>query len=86
MRPLSDWVRMHWCPGNGTAGCHDPIHAKRRHVRATRGLKGRSDDEVSAFLATPSAEQAALGRLLANWRTPVEQPIGLFFGCRREAL
>jgi hypothetical protein len=24
-------------PGNGTAGCHDHIHANRRHVCATRG-------------------------------------------------
>jgi hypothetical protein len=25
---------MYRCPGNGTAGCDDRIHAKRRHVCA----------------------------------------------------
>jgi hypothetical protein len=29
---------MHRYPGNGTAACHDHIHAKRRHVCATREL------------------------------------------------
>jgi hypothetical protein len=28
---------MHWFLGNGTAGFHDHIHAKRRHVCVTHG-------------------------------------------------
>jgi hypothetical protein len=38
MRPLGNWVGMRWRPGSGNAGCHDRIHAKRRHVCATRRL------------------------------------------------
>jgi putative DNA methylase len=49
---------------------------------AGRGLKGKSDDGVSAFLATTSAEQAALGKLLPNWRGLIDQPIGPLFGSR----
>jgi len=77
---------MHLCPGNGTAGGHSDIRAKRRRISGTRRPKGKSDDEVSAFLATTSAEQGGLGKLLANWRALVGQPIGLFFGCRIEAI
>jgi putative DNA methylase len=46
------------------------------------GLKGKSDDEAKVLLATTSAEQAALGKLLANWRGLIEQPIGPLFGSR----
>jgi putative DNA methylase len=43
-------------------------------------LKGKSGEESKALLATTSAEQVALGKLLANWRGLIEQPIGPLFG------
>jgi predicted HNH restriction endonuclease len=37
---------MNWYLGNGTAGTHNRIHAKGRHVCATRGKRGAGFIEV----------------------------------------
>ena len=59
MRPLGNWAKMHWCSGSGTAVCHDRIHAKGRHVCATRvsltvehktGCEAYIDPEIKARL------------------------------------
>lgn len=39
---------------------------------AGAGLKGKSEEATKAVVATTTAEQSALGKLLANWRTLVE--------------
>ena len=45
-------------------------------------LKGTSD-EAKILMGTTQSEQAALSKLLANWRALVEQPAGpLFDGYR----
>ena len=42
---------MRWSPGDGTAGYHDRIHAKRRHVCATRDLFERISAHPKSRLA-----------------------------------
>jgi putative DNA methylase len=37
------------------------------------GLKGKTEEEAQTLITTTASEQAALGKLLANWRTLVEQ-------------
>jgi len=39
---------------------------------AGAGLKGKSEEATRAVVATTTAEQSALGKLLANWRTLIE--------------
>lgn len=39
-------------------------------------LKGKTDGEAKALVATTASEQAALGKLTANWRALVEQRLG----------
>ncbi|HJY81530.1 MAG TPA: hypothetical protein VKK81_10665 [Candidatus Binatia bacterium] len=39
---------------------------------AGAGLKGKSEDDTKAMVATTTAEQSTLGKLLANWRPLVE--------------
>lgn len=39
------------------------------------GLKGKSE-EAKALVTTTASEQAALGKLLANWRALIETPLG----------
>lgn len=45
---------------------------------AGAGLKGKSEDEAKLLVGTTAPEQAALGKLLANWRSLVEQQLGEF--------
>jgi putative DNA methylase len=39
---------------------------------AGAGLKGKSEEATKALVATTTAEQSALGKLLANWRSLIE--------------
>jgi len=39
---------------------------------AGAGLSGKSEEEAAKLVSTTSAEQSALGKLLANWRSLVE--------------
>lgn len=39
------------------------------------GLSGKSEEDASRLVATTAAEQSALGKLLANWRTLVPESI-----------
>jgi putative DNA methylase len=39
---------------------------------AGAGLKGKSEDEAKLFVTTTPSEQAALGKLTANWRSLME--------------
>ena len=39
---------------------------------AGAGLKGKSEADTKSVEATTTAEQSALGKLLANWRTLIE--------------
>ncbi len=38
------------------------------------GLKGKSQEETAILVTTTASEQAALGKLLANWRSLIEAP------------
>lgn len=49
---------------------------------AGAGLKGKSEEETKAMVATTTAEQSALGKLLANWRTLIESSITPLFELR----
>ncbi len=49
---------------------------------AGTALKGKSD-ESKALIGTTQPEQAALGKLLANWRALIEQATGPLFQGRR---
>ncbi len=40
---------------------------------AGAGLKGKSDENTKALVGTTATEQAALGKLLANWRALIDQ-------------
>ena len=51
---------------------------------AGAGLKGKSEEDTKAMVATTTAEQSALGRLLANWRTLIESPVAPLFELRSE--
>ena len=39
------------------------------------GLKGKSEGDAKALVTTTAAEQSALGKLLANWRSLIDQPL-----------
>jgi putative DNA methylase len=41
---------------------------------AGAALKGKSEEEARALVTTTASEQAALGKLLANWRALIEAP------------
>ncbi len=45
---------------------------------AGAGLKGKSDEEAKSLIATTATEQAALAKLMANWRPLIEGAIGTF--------
>ena len=51
---------------------------------AGAALSGKSEQEAAKFVSTTPAEQAALGKLLANWRSLVESRLavddGTLFG------
>jgi putative DNA methylase len=51
---------------------------------AGAGLKGKSEEATKAVVATTTAEQAALGKLLANWRTLIESSATPLFELRSE--
>jgi putative DNA methylase len=42
------------------------------------GLKGKSDGDTKTLLTTTTGEQAALGKLLANWRTLIDSRLEEF--------
>ncbi len=42
---------------------------------AGAGLKGKSQEETAILVTTTASEQAALGKLLANWRALIEAPV-----------
>jgi putative DNA methylase len=42
---------------------------------AGAGLKGKSEEEAKVLVTTTPSEQAALGKLLANWRALIEAPV-----------
>jgi putative DNA methylase len=52
---------------------------------AGAGLKGKSGEDTKAVVATTTAEQSALGKLLANWRTLVESSTMPLFELRSES-
>jgi putative DNA methylase len=47
---------------------------------AGAGLKGKSDEETRAPIATTQPEQSALGKLTANWRSVIEQQLPTAYG------
>ena len=47
-------------------------------------LKGKSEDGAKGLVATTTAEQAALGKLLANWRALIESSVTPLFELRSE--
>lgn len=51
---------------------------------AGAGLKGKSEEDTKAMVATTTAEQSALGKLLANWRTLIESSVAPLFELRSE--
>jgi putative DNA methylase len=51
---------------------------------AGAGLKGKSEDGAKGLVTTTAPEQAALGKLLANWRTLIESSITPLFELRSE--
>jgi hypothetical protein len=51
---------------------------------AGAGLKGKSEDGAKGLVTTTAPEQAALGKLLANWRTLVESSVAPLFELRSE--
>ncbi len=54
---------------------------------AGAGLKGKSEGETKALVGTTASEQAALGKLLANWRALIDQRLaaaeGTLFGSKK---
>jgi putative DNA methylase len=55
---------------------------------AGAGLKGKAEEDTKAMVATTTAEQSALGKLLANWRMLIEARLaadeGTLFDPRRQ--
>lgn len=52
-----------------------PDHERLRLIAealAGPGLSGKSAEESGQLIATTASEQAALGKLLANWRALIE--------------
>jgi putative DNA methylase len=70
------WLAEHQ-PRNIT-GFLDEARPDRERLRlvaqalAGAGLKGKSEEEARALVTTTASEQAALGKLLANWRALIE--------------
>lgn len=66
------------------AGFLDEARPDRERLRlvaqalAGPGLKGKSDGDSTTLLATTTGEQAALGKLLANWRTLIDSRLEEF--------
>jgi putative DNA methylase len=66
----------------------DEAHANREQLRlvaqalAGAGLSGKSPEESASLISTTTCEQAALGKLLANWRALVTE--SLFDAGRRK--
>jgi putative DNA methylase len=52
---------------------------------AGAGLKGKSEEEARLLVTTTASEQAALGKLLANWRALIEAPAMPLYDRRGEA-
>jgi putative DNA methylase len=58
----------------------DDAHPDRERLRlvaqalAGAGLKGKSEEDARPLVTTTASEQAALGKLLANWRALIEAP------------
>jgi len=52
---------------------------------AGAGLKGKSEDGAKGLVTTTAFEQAALGKLLANWRALIEAPAMPLYDRRSEA-
>ena len=81
--PLIDVLhRILWLMENEPRGLPrylDEARPDRERLRlvaqalAGPGLKGKSEEESKGLIATTTAEQASLGKLLANWRTLVDQ-------------
>ena len=69
----------------------DEAHPDRERLRlvaqalAGAGLKGKSEEEARLLVATTASEQAALGKLLANWRALIEAPVMPLYDRRGEA-
>lgn len=51
---------------------------------AGAGLKGKSEDGAKGLVSTTTAEQAALGKLLANWRALIEASVTPLFELRSQ--
>lgn len=51
---------------------------------AGAGLKGKSGEETKGLISTTPPEQAALGKLLANWRTLIESPVMPLYDSKSE--
>jgi putative DNA methylase len=51
---------------------------------AGAGLKGKSEDGAKGLVTTTTSEQAALGKLLANWRALIEASVAPLFELRSE--
>lgn len=47
---------------------------------AGAGLKGKSEEDARALIATTGPEQAALAKLTANWRSVIEQQLPTAYG------
>jgi putative DNA methylase len=66
------------------AGFLDEARPDRERLRlvaqalAGPGLKGKSDGDSKTLLTTTTGEQAALGKLLANWRTLIDSRLEEF--------
>jgi len=52
---------------------------------AGAGLKGKSEEEAKPLVTTTASEQAALEKLLANWKALIEAPAMPLYDRRREA-
>jgi len=52
---------------------------------AGAGLRGKSQEESAILVTTTASEQAALGKLLANWRTLIEAPVMPLYDRKGEA-
>lgn len=51
---------------------------------AGAGLKGKNEDSAKGLVSTTTAEQSALGKLLANWRALIESSATPLFELRSE--
>ena len=86
--PLIDVLhRTLWLMENkprSLAGFLDEARPDRERLRlvaqalAGPGLKGKSDGDSKTLLTTTTAEQAALGKLLANWRSLIDSRLEEF--------